>query len=260
LYGAAVKPDNISDLMKKPDIDGALVGGACLEADSFLASSVSTPDHRRKAGRLANAYLLLITAVHVIVCVILILVVLLQSGKGADLAGAFGGGANSDCFWQPRAGIFSIEADNRCGGFVHDHLSLPVSHGDRRRSVCHGRDPWQAGSCQEGANSRQPATPAPTPDQIKKIQEEIEAKQKQSPADRRSSRLQSPRQRQHRQAACGPEALVYIGCWDVPRFGQQGCLGNPNLLQCRSGGTGRHAILRGCGETRGGSSPPFGTN
>jgi triosephosphate isomerase len=36
LYGGSVKPDNIADLMRKPDIDGALVGGACLEADSFL--------------------------------------------------------------------------------------------------------------------------------------------------------------------------------------------------------------------------------
>ncbi len=36
LYGGSVKPDNISDLMKEPDIDGALVGGACLEAGSFL--------------------------------------------------------------------------------------------------------------------------------------------------------------------------------------------------------------------------------
>jgi triosephosphate isomerase len=36
LYGGSVKPDNISDLMRQPDIDGALVGGACLEADSFL--------------------------------------------------------------------------------------------------------------------------------------------------------------------------------------------------------------------------------
>jgi triosephosphate isomerase len=31
-----VKPDNIASLMAQPDIDGALVGGACLEADSFL--------------------------------------------------------------------------------------------------------------------------------------------------------------------------------------------------------------------------------
>ncbi len=36
LYGGSVKPDNIADLMRQPDIDGALVGGACLEAESFL--------------------------------------------------------------------------------------------------------------------------------------------------------------------------------------------------------------------------------
>jgi triosephosphate isomerase (TIM) len=36
LYGGSVKPDNIDVLMQQPDIDGALVGGACLEAESFL--------------------------------------------------------------------------------------------------------------------------------------------------------------------------------------------------------------------------------
>jgi triosephosphate isomerase len=36
LYGGSVKPDNIDALMQQPDIDGALVGGACLEAESFL--------------------------------------------------------------------------------------------------------------------------------------------------------------------------------------------------------------------------------
>ena len=35
LYGGSVKPDNISGLMKQPDVDGALVGGASLEAESF---------------------------------------------------------------------------------------------------------------------------------------------------------------------------------------------------------------------------------
>lgn len=34
-YGGSVNPDNIGDLMKQPDIDGALVGGASLKADSF---------------------------------------------------------------------------------------------------------------------------------------------------------------------------------------------------------------------------------
>jgi triosephosphate isomerase len=36
LYGGSVKPDNIDALMLQPDIDGALVGGACLETESFL--------------------------------------------------------------------------------------------------------------------------------------------------------------------------------------------------------------------------------
>lgn len=37
LYGGSVKPDNIASLMAQPDVDGALVGGASLRADSFLA-------------------------------------------------------------------------------------------------------------------------------------------------------------------------------------------------------------------------------
>jgi triosephosphate isomerase len=35
LYGGSVKPENIGELMAMPDIDGALVGGASLDADSF---------------------------------------------------------------------------------------------------------------------------------------------------------------------------------------------------------------------------------
>jgi len=35
LYGGSVKPGNIKELMALPDVDGALVGGASLQADSF---------------------------------------------------------------------------------------------------------------------------------------------------------------------------------------------------------------------------------
>ncbi len=35
LYGGSVNPGNIRGLMEQPDIDGGLVGGACLQADSF---------------------------------------------------------------------------------------------------------------------------------------------------------------------------------------------------------------------------------
>lgn len=37
LYGGSVKPDNVRELMSMADIDGALVGGAALKADSFSA-------------------------------------------------------------------------------------------------------------------------------------------------------------------------------------------------------------------------------
>ncbi|MGI8505717.1 MAG: triose-phosphate isomerase [Solirubrobacteraceae bacterium] len=37
LYGGSVKPDNAAELLALPDVDGALVGGASLDADSFAA-------------------------------------------------------------------------------------------------------------------------------------------------------------------------------------------------------------------------------
>jgi triosephosphate isomerase len=36
-YGGSVKPDNAASLLGQPDVDGALVGGASLQADQFLA-------------------------------------------------------------------------------------------------------------------------------------------------------------------------------------------------------------------------------
>ncbi len=35
LYGGSVKPDNVAGLMSQPDVDGALVGGASLDAEVF---------------------------------------------------------------------------------------------------------------------------------------------------------------------------------------------------------------------------------
>jgi triosephosphate isomerase len=36
LYGGSVKADNVDILMRQPDIDGALVGGASLQVESFV--------------------------------------------------------------------------------------------------------------------------------------------------------------------------------------------------------------------------------
>jgi triosephosphate isomerase len=48
-YGGSVKPENTAELMAQPDIDGALVGGASLEAESF-----SRIVHNGKAGGTAS--------------------------------------------------------------------------------------------------------------------------------------------------------------------------------------------------------------
>jgi triosephosphate isomerase len=37
LYGGSVKPDNAAELLAEPDVDGALVGGASLEVESFAS-------------------------------------------------------------------------------------------------------------------------------------------------------------------------------------------------------------------------------
>jgi triosephosphate isomerase len=37
LYGGSVKPDNAAELLAQPDVDGALVGGASLDVDSFTS-------------------------------------------------------------------------------------------------------------------------------------------------------------------------------------------------------------------------------
>jgi triosephosphate isomerase (TIM) len=37
LYGGSVKPENAGELLQQPDVDGALVGGASLDVDSFTA-------------------------------------------------------------------------------------------------------------------------------------------------------------------------------------------------------------------------------
>lgn len=42
-YGGSVKPDNAATLLTQPDVDGALVGGASLKADQFLAIIRSAP-------------------------------------------------------------------------------------------------------------------------------------------------------------------------------------------------------------------------
>jgi triosephosphate isomerase len=53
IYGGSVKPENISELIAQPDVDGALVGGASLDVRSFMA--IVTSSRQAGSGRGAGA-------------------------------------------------------------------------------------------------------------------------------------------------------------------------------------------------------------
>jgi triosephosphate isomerase (TIM) len=46
LYGGSVKPENAEELLRQPDVDGALVGGASLDVESFAAICLSATRQR----------------------------------------------------------------------------------------------------------------------------------------------------------------------------------------------------------------------
>jgi preprotein translocase subunit SecG len=70
--------------------------------------------------------LILITIVHVVVCVFLIIVVLLQSGKAADLAGAFGGMGSQTAF-GPRGSATLLSKATTASAIVFMITSLSLS-------------------------------------------------------------------------------------------------------------------------------------
>jgi|SRR5690242_9868843 len=69
---------------------------------------------------------ILITIIHIIVCLILVVVVLLQSGKAADLAGAFGG-MGSQTVFGPRGSATLLSKATTISAIVFMLTSLTLS-------------------------------------------------------------------------------------------------------------------------------------
>jgi preprotein translocase subunit SecG len=101
---------------------------------------------------------ILITVVHIIVCLFLIIVVLLQSGKSGDIAAAFGGMGSQTAF-GPRGAATVLSKATTWSAVIFMVTSLTLSIFATRRggpkSVLQGLNPSQTKS--------QPATPAPRP-------------------------------------------------------------------------------------------------
>jgi preprotein translocase subunit SecG len=70
--------------------------------------------------------IVLITIVHIIVCLILVVVVLLQSGKAADLAGAFGG-MGSQTVFGPRGSATVLSKATTISAIAFMFTSLTLS-------------------------------------------------------------------------------------------------------------------------------------
>jgi preprotein translocase subunit SecG len=94
---------------------------------------------------------ILLYLVHIVVCFVLIMVVLLQSGKAADLAGAFGGGGSQTALGSRGAATVLSKATTICAViFMLTSLGLAL-YGSRRGTSVLEQVPVPA------------AAPAPTP-------------------------------------------------------------------------------------------------
>jgi preprotein translocase subunit SecG len=102
-----------------------------------------------------------ITIIHVLACIFLVLVVLLQTGKGADMGAVFGG-SSSTVFGSSGAGTFLTRLTTATAiVFMLTSLSLTYFSARRNTATVFDSAPVSApASAPEGA----PAEPAPQPE------------------------------------------------------------------------------------------------
>jgi preprotein translocase subunit SecG len=102
----------------------------------------------------------LITVIHILVCLFLVVVVLLQSGKSGDIAAAFGGMGSQTAF-GPRGAATALSKATTASAVIFMitsiTLSIAASRKTSSKSVLEGMTPSQTQS--------QPAPPAQTPAQ-----------------------------------------------------------------------------------------------
>ena len=100
----------------------------------------------------------LVTAVHIMVCLFLIIVVLLQSGKSGDIAAAFGGMGSQTAF-GPRGAATALSKATTWSAVIFMVTSITLSVFAVKRTGA------TAGSVLSGVQqtTSQPAAPAPKP-------------------------------------------------------------------------------------------------
>src|SRR6266446_1803902 len=114
-----------------------------------------------------KVYFVLVT-LHVLVCGLLIIVVLLQSGEAADLAGAFGGAGSQTAFGPRGAATFLSKATTWCAiMFMLTSMALTMHQNSIAASTGHSvlqqfsKTPAQTPPAAPNGATPAPATPAP---------------------------------------------------------------------------------------------------
>jgi len=103
----------------------------------------------------------IVIVVHILVCVALIMIVLLQAGKGAEMGAAFGG-ASQTIFGVPGHGI-SFQTDYRRCGYFYDYLaSSNLLFNERGSTIMKDRPAPTAPAAPSGMPV-QPQVPVPEP-------------------------------------------------------------------------------------------------
>jgi preprotein translocase subunit SecG len=123
---------------------------------------------------------------HVLVCFVLIIVIMLQSGSAADLAGAFGGAGSQTAFGPRGAATFLSHATTWCAiVFMMTSLTLSVKRAPSDVSSSTGSVLEQ--TQKSGTTPAKPAQPAP-------IQIPIQPTQQPAPAQQQPAPSQQPTQ------------------------------------------------------------------
>jgi preprotein translocase subunit SecG len=114
----------------------------------------------------------ILVTLHILVCFVLVIVIMLQSGSAADLAGAFGGAGSQTAFGPRGAATFLSRATTWCAiVFMMTSLALSVkrdlSAGVSTGSILEQTQPSTPAPAKPSqappAKPAAPVTPAPTP-------------------------------------------------------------------------------------------------
>ena len=111
---------------------------------------------------------LIVIVLHIIVCIALIMIVLLQTGKGADMGAAFGGGSSQTLFGSTGASTFLSKATTVAAVvFMLTSLTLAYMSGSRTGSTIMEKTPVPVeqpatapSGTDNGGAAEQPAAPA----------------------------------------------------------------------------------------------------